>query len=44
MDGVKDLAAVIGLHTQLRTAKGVLVDDAHKTYGPIDHFVATLRR
>ncbi len=44
MDRVKDLAAVIGLHNQLRTAKRVLVDDAHKTYGEIDDFVTTLAR
>ena len=43
MDGVKDLAAVIGLHNQLRTAKSVLVH-VHKTYGQIDDFVTTLAR
>jgi hypothetical protein len=42
MDGVKDLAAVSGLHNQLRTAKSVLVDDAHKTYGRIDYRVTPL--
>jgi hypothetical protein len=42
MDGVKVLVAVIGLHNQLRMAKSVLVDDAHKTYGQIDDFVTTL--
>ena len=44
MDGVKNLAAVIGLHNQLRTAKSVLADDAHKTYGQIDGCVTTLAR
>ena len=44
MDGVKDLAAVIGLRNQLRTTKSVLVDDAHKTYRQIDDFVTTLAR
>lgn len=44
MDGVKDLAAIIGLHNQLRTARSVLGDDAHKTYGQIDDCVTTLAR
>jgi hypothetical protein len=44
MDGVKDLAAVVGLHNHLRTARSVLVDDAHKTYGQIDDCVTTLAR
>ncbi len=44
MDGITDLAAVIGLHSHLRTAKSVLVDNAHKTYGQINNFGTTLAR
>lgn len=44
MDGVKAFVAVIGLHHQLRAAKSVRADDAHKTCGLIDDFVTTLVR
>ena len=44
MDGVKDLAAIIGLHNHLRMARSVLVDDAHKTYGQIDECITPLAR
>jgi len=45
MDGVKDLAAVIGLHNQLRTAERHVdtpVDDARKAYGRIHYRVTPL--
>ena len=42
MDITTDLAAVTVLHDRLCTAKSVLVDDAHKTYGQIDDFGTTL--
>ena len=44
MDISTDPAAVTVLPDQLRTAKRVLVDDAHKMYGQIDDFVTTLVR
>jgi hypothetical protein len=43
MNDVKNLAAVIGFHNQLHTAKSVLVDDEHKTCRRID-FITILAR